>query len=237
MAKPLVPNRPALATWKETCDRTNRPHRRKTHKGRDEEESAKLGKMDFLLQGTIYPDIIESYSKKGMVKSHHNVGGLPEDVDFQLLEPIKWLFKDEVRNVGTALGLPEEQVWRQPFPGPGLGVRVVGAITREKLTAVREADAIWREEIANAGYARKIWQYFAVCPGFKSTGVKDGRRTFAEAICLRAILSNDAMSAEVADLPAELLRKVAVRIVAEVPGVNRVLYDITPKPPSTIEFE
>ena len=202
-----------------------------------EEESAKLGKMDFLLQGTIYPDIIESFSKKGMVKSHHNVGGLPEDVDFQLLEPIKWLFKDEVRSVGTALGLPDEQVWRQPFPGPGLGVRVVGAITREKLAAVREADAIWREEIKNAGLDKQIWQYFAVCPGFKSTGVKDGRRTFAEAICLRAILSSDAMSAEVAQIPYELLRKVAVRVVAEVPGVNRVLYDITPKPPSTIEFE
>jgi GMP synthase (glutamine-hydrolysing) len=165
------------------------------------------------------------------------VGGLPEDVDFELLEPLKWLFKDEVRSVGTALGLPDEQVWRQPFPGPGLGVRVVGAITREKLAAVREADAIWREEIKNAGLDKQIWQYFAVCPGFKSTGVKDGRRTFAEAICLRAILSSDAMSAEVAQIPYELLRKVAVRVVAEVPGVNRVLYDITPKPPSTIEFE
>ena len=202
-----------------------------------EEESQKLGKMDFLLQGTIYPDIIESYSKKGVVKSHHNVGGLPEDVDFELLEPLKWLFKDEVRAVGTALGLPEEQVWRQPFPGPGLGVRIVGAITREKLEAVRESDAIWREEIAKAGLARQIWQYFAVCPGIRSTGVKDGRRTYAEAICLRAILSSDAMSAEIAQLPYELLRTVALRITSEVPGVNRVLYDITPKPPATIEFE
>lgn len=202
-----------------------------------EDESKKLGKMDFLVQGTIYPDIIESASNKGVVKSHHNVGGLPEDIEFELLEPVKWLFKDEVRAVGEALGLPHEQVWRQPFPGPGLGVRVVGAITREKLTYVRESDAILREEIANAGLDQSIWQYFTVCPGCLSVGVKDGARTYEQAIALRAILSSDAMSADVAELPYPLLNKIACRIVAEVDGVNRVMYDITPKPPATIEFE
>lgn len=202
-----------------------------------EEESRKLGKMDFLVQGTIYPDIIESLSSKGVVKSHHNVGGLPEDIDFQLLEPLKWLFKDEVRKVGETLGIPHDQVWRQPFPGPGLGVRVVGAITREKVTLVRESDAILREEIKNAGLDRSIWQYFTVCPGCRSVGVRDGKRTYEQAIVLRAILSSDAMSADVAELPYPLLQKIALRIVAEVDGVNRVMYDVTPKPPATIEFE
>jgi len=202
-----------------------------------EEESALIGEMNFLVQGTIYPDIIESLSSKGVVKSHHNVGGLPEDMKFELVEPVKWLFKDEVRLVGEALGLPSDQVWRQPFPGPGLAVRVVGAITRGRLEMVREADAILREEIQKAGMERDIWQYFALDPGCKSTGVKDGKRTFESTIALRAILSSDAMSADVAELPYPLLIKIANRIVAEVDGVNRVVYDITPKPPSTIEWE
>ncbi len=202
-----------------------------------EEESNKLGKMDFLVQGTIYPDIIESESKKGVVKSHHNVGGLPEDIDFELLEPVKWLFKDEVRKVGETLGLPSEQVWRQPFPGPGLGVRVVGEITREKLEMVREADFILRDEIAQAGLDRAIWQYFALCPGCLSVGVKDDSRTYGQAIAIRAVHSSDAMTAEIAELPYPLINKIACRIVAEVEGVNRVVYDITPKPPGTIEWE
>lgn len=202
-----------------------------------EDESAKLGEFDFLVQGTIYPDIIESLSNKGIVKSHHNVGGLPEDVKFELVEPVKWLFKDEVRAVGEALGIPHDQVWRQPFPGPGLGVRVVGAITREKLHYVREADAILREEIKNAGLDKSIWQYFTVCPGCLSVGVKEGKRTYEQAIVLRAIHSSDAMSADIAELPYPLLNKIALRIVAEVDGVNRVMYDVTPKPPATIEWE
>lgn len=202
-----------------------------------EEESQRLGKMDFLVQGTIYPDIIESVSNKGVVKSHHNVGGLPEDIDFKLLEPLKLLFKDEVREVGEALGIPHELVWRQPFPGPGLGVRVAGAITREKLSYVRESDAILREEIKNAGLEGSIWQYFTVCPGCKSVGVKDGKRTYEEAIVIRAVLSSDAMTADVVEIPYPLLIKIAARIVAEVEGVNRVMYDVTPKPPSTIEWE
>ena len=202
-----------------------------------EEESQKLGKIDYLVQGTIYPDIVESNSDKGVVKSHHNVGGLPEEFDFELVEPVKWLFKDEVRKVGEILGLPHEQVWRQPFPGPGLGVRVVGAITREKVNMVRESDAIFREEIKNASLDRSIWQYFTVCPGSKSVGVVNGVRTYGQAIVLRAILSSDAMAASVAELPYSLLNKIALRIVAEVEGVNRVMYDITPKPPATIEWE
>ena len=202
-----------------------------------EEESAKLGQFDYLVQGTIYPDIIESISTKGVVKSHHNVGGLPEDIRFELIEPIKLLFKDEVRAVGEALGLPHSQVWRQPFPGPGLGVRVVGAITREKLEYVRESDAILREEIKNAGLDESIWQYFTVCPGCLSVGVKNDKRTYEQAIVIRAIHSSDAMSADVAELPYALLNKLALRIVAEVEGVNRVMYDVTPKPPATIEWE
>lgn len=202
-----------------------------------EEEARKLGKIDYLVQGTIYPDIIESISNKGVVKSHHNVGGLPEDMQFELVEPVKWLFKDEVRAVGEALGIPHEQVWRQPFPGPGLGVRVVGAITREKLALVRESDAILREEIKNAGLEKSIWQFFTLCPGCKSVGVKDGKRTYEEAIAIRAVHSSDAMSADVAEIPYPVLTKIATRIVAEVDGVNRVMYDVTPKPPATIEWE
>ena len=232
----------AVDRFLEKLDGVDEPERKRKIIGEEfirvfEEESRKLGKMDFLVQGTIYPDIIESVSNKGVVKSHHNVGGLPEDIDFQLLEPVKWLFKDEVRAVGEALGLPHEQVWRQPFPGPGLGVRVVGAITRDKLGFVRESDAILREEIAKAGLDQSIWQYFTVCPGCKSVGVKDGKRTYEQAIAIRAILSSDAMSADVAELPYPLLNKIACRIVAEVDGVNRVMYDITPKPPATIEWE
>ncbi len=202
-----------------------------------EEEAQKLGKIDYLVQGTIYPDILESQSDKGVVKSHHNVGGLPEDFDFELVEPVKYLFKDEVRQVGEILGLPYEQVWRQPFPGPGLAVRVVGAITRDKVRIVRESDAIFREEIKNAGLDREIWQYFTVCPGSKSVGVVDGSRTYGQAVVLRAILSTDSMAAEVAKLPYELLEKITLRITSEVEGVNRVMYDITPKPPGTIEWE
>ena len=202
-----------------------------------EEESSKLGEIDFLVQGTIYPDIIESDPEKGVVKSHHNVGGLPEDMKFELVEPVKFLYKDEVREVGEALGLPRELVWRQPFPGPGLGVRVVGAITPDKVRMVRESDAIFREEIANAGLDESIWQYFTVCPGCRSVGVTDGVRTYGEAIVLRAVHSSDAMSADVADIPAEVLSHVTLRICAEVDGVNRVMYDTTPKPPGTIEWE
>ncbi len=202
-----------------------------------EEEAQKLGKIDFLVQGTIYPDIIESISSKGVVKSHHNVGGLPEDMKFELVEPVKLLFKDEVRTVGEALGIPHHQVWRQPFPGPGLGVRVVGAITKKKLEMVRESDAILREEISNAGLEKSIWQFFTLCPGCKSVGVKEGKRTYEEAIAIRAVLSSDAMSADVAEIPYSLLTKIATRIVANVDGVNRVMYDITPKPPATIEWE
>lgn len=202
-----------------------------------EEEAKKLGDIPFLVQGTIYPDIIESLSTKGVVKSHHNVGGLPEDMKFELVEPVKWLFKDEVRMVGEALGLPREQVWRQPFPGPGLGVRVIGELTKDRLDMVREADAIFREEVALAGLDQEIWQYFALDPAARSTGVKDGARTFESVICLRAVQSSDAMSADVAELPYSLLNKVALRITNEVEGANRVVYDITPKPPGTIEWE
>lgn len=202
-----------------------------------EEEANKLGDIEYLVQGTIYSDIIESRSKKGGVKSHHNVGGLPEDMKFQLIEPLKYIFKDEVRKVGEALGLPREQVYRQPFPGPGLGVRVTGAITRERLDMVREADAIFREEIQKAGLDQSIWQYFALEPNTKSTGVRDGKRAYESAICLRAVQSSDAMSAEIAELDYKLLNKIALRITSEVKGVNRVLYDITPKPPGTIEWE
>lgn len=202
-----------------------------------EEEAEKLGVIDFLAQGTIYPDIVESKSDSGGVKSHHNVGGLPEDFDFELVEPIKYLFKDEVRQVGELLGIPHEQVYRQPFPGPGLAVRILGAITKDKIRIVRDSDAILREEVKNAGLEEKIWQYFTVCPGCKSVGVTDGKRTYGEAIVLRAVLSTDATSAQVAQLPYDLLETISRRITDEVEGVNRVMYDITPKPPGTIEWE
>ena len=197
------------------------------------EEAAKLDGIEFLAQGTIYPDILES----GPVKSHHNVGGLPPELHFELVEPIKLLFKDEVRVVGRELGLPAGMVERQPFPGPGLGVRCPGAITRDRLEAVRESDAILREEFAAAGLEGKVWQYFTVVPDFKSTGVKDGKRSFDWPVVIRAVNTRDAMTATVEEIPYQLLRKIVARITAEVPGVNRVLYDLTPKPTGTIEYE
>ena len=202
-----------------------------------EGESKKIGNVKFLAQGTIYPDIVESKSDTGGVKSHHNVGGLPDDFDFELLEPLKYLFKDEVRQVGEILGLPHEQVWRQPFPGHGLGVRILGAITEGKIRIVRESDAILREEIKGAGLEGEVWQYFTVCPGCRSVGVTEGRRTYGEAIVIRGVTSIDAITAEVARLPYALLEKISLRITSEVEGVNRVMYDITPKPPGTIEWE
>ena len=198
-----------------------------------EEEARKQDGIEFLAQGTIYPDILES----GPVKAHHNVGGLPEDLKFELVEPLKFLFKDEVRVVGKALGLPDNMVYRQPFPGPGLGVRCLGAITRDRLEAVRESDAILREEFAKNGLEGKVWQYFTVVPDFKSVGVKDGKRTFAYPVILRAVNTKDAMTATVEDVPFALLQHITARITSEVPGVNRVLYDLTPKPCGTIEWE
>ncbi len=198
------------------------------------EEAAKLDGIAFLAQGTIYPDILES--EKG-IKAHHNVGGLPPELDFELVEPLKYLYKDEVRVVGTALGLPDNMVYRQPFPGPGLGVRCPGAITRDRLEAVRESDAILREEFANAGLAGKVWQYFTVVPDFKSTGIKNGERAFEWPVIIRAVNTKDAMTATIERIPYDLLDRIEQRIVAEVKGVNRVLYDITPKPTGTIEYE
>ncbi|MDD6158555.1 MAG: glutamine-hydrolyzing GMP synthase [bacterium] len=199
-----------------------------------EEEASKLTDVKFLAQGTIYPDIIES--EKG-VKAHHNVGGLPEKLGFELVEPVKYLFKDEVRAVGEALGLPHSMVWRQPFPGPGLGVRCTGAITRDRLEAVRESDAILREEFAAAGLEGKIWQYFTVVPDIRTTGVVDGKRTDLWPVIIRAITSVDAMSAAAPRLDWELLERITRRIQSEVKGVSRVLYDMSPKPPATIEWE
>ena len=197
------------------------------------EEARKLDGISFLGQGTIYPDILES---KG-IKAHHNVGGLPEDLNFELVEPVKFLYKDEVRVVGEALGLPHNMVYRQPFPGPGLGVRCVGAITRDRLEAVREADAILREEFAKAGLEGKVWQYFTIVPDFRSTGIKDNKRTFEWPVVIRAVNSVDATSATIEPIPYELLNKIVNRILAEVKGVNRVLYDLSPKPVATIEWE
>lgn len=199
-----------------------------------EEEARKLEGIKFLAQGTIYPDILES--EKG-VKAHHNVGGLPEDLKFELVEPVKLLFKDEVRVVGKALGLPDEMVYRQPFPGPGLGVRCLGAITRERLEAVRESDAILREEFAKNGLQGKVWQYFTIVPDFKSTGIKDGNRTYAYPVIIRAVNTKDAMAATIEEIPYKLLSKIVERITKEVKGVNRVVYDLTPKPSGTIEWE
>ena len=198
-----------------------------------EEEARKLSGIEFLAQGTIYPDILES----GPVKAHHNVGGLPEDLKFELVEPLRLLFKDEVRVVGKALGLPDGMVYRQPFPGPGLGVRCLGAITRERLEAVRESDAILREEFAKNGLEGKVWQYFTVVPDFKSVGVSNNARTFAYPVILRAVNTIDAMTATVEDIPFALLQRITERITHEVNGVNRVLYDLTPKPTCTIEWE
>ena len=198
-----------------------------------EEEARKLDGIEFLAQGTIYPDILES----GPVKAHHNVGGLPEDLPFELVEPLKFLFKDEVRVVGTALGLPANMVYRQPFPGPGLGVRCTGAITRDRLEAVRESDAILREEFAKNGLAGKVWQYFTIVPDFKTTGVKNDLRAYEWPVVIRAVNTRDAMTATVEDVPFSLLQHITERITHEVPGVNRVLFDLTPKPTGTIEWE
>ncbi len=198
------------------------------------EEAKKLEGIEFLAQGTIYPDILESDG----VKAHHNVGGLPEDLQFELVEPVRLLYKDEVRIVGKALGLPDSMVYRQPFPGPGLGVRCLGEITRERLEAVRESDAILREEFANAGLEGKVWQYFTVVPDFKSVGVsEDGKRSFAYPVIIRAVNTVDAMTATIEEIPYSLLAKITERITGEVKDVNRVLYDLTPKPVGTIEWE
>ena len=204
------------------------------------EEARKLAGISFLAQGTIYPDILESVKQaegKKAVKSHHNVGGLPEDLKFELVEPIKLLFKDEVRVVGEALGLPHAMVYRQPFPGPGLGVRCLGAITRDRLHALREADAILREEFANCGLAEKVWQYFVIIPDIKSVGVKDESRYEGWPAIIRAVNTKDAMTATIEEIPYAVLHKICARITAEVEGINRVLYDITPKPTGTIEWE
>ena len=198
-----------------------------------EEEARKLDGIGFLAQGTIYPDILESDG----VKAHHNVGGLPEDLKFELVEPLKFLFKDEVRVVGKALGLPDSMVYRQPFPGPGLGVRCLGAITRDRLECVRESDAILREEFAKNGLEGKVWQYFTVVPDFRSTGIRDGKRCFEYPVIIRAVNTKDAMTATVENVPFELLQHITNRILNEVKGVNRVCYDMSPKPSSTIEWE
>jgi GMP synthase (glutamine-hydrolysing) len=203
-----------------------------------EEEANKLGQIDFLVQGTIYPDIVESgTSTSATIKSHHNVGGLPEDIQFSLIEPLRELFKDEVRAVGEEIGIPHHLVWRQPFPGPGLAIRVLGEITEEKLFITREADAIFRDEIAKAGLEEKIWQYFACLPNIKSVGVMGDERTYCHTIALRAVTSSDAMTSDWARIPYEVLDVVSRRIVNEVKGVNRIVYDVTSKPPSTIEWE
>lgn len=203
-----------------------------------EEEARKLSGIDFLGQGTIYPDIIESGTKTAkMVKSHHNVGGLPEDLQFELVEPLKQLFKDEVRACGLELGLPHGMVFRQPFPGPGLGVRCLGAITRERLEAVRESDAILREEFEKAGLNRKVWQYFTIVPDFKSVGVKNNARCFEYPVIIRAVNTVDAMTASIEELDWSVLKGITARILQEVPNVNRVCYDISPKPTATIEWE
>lgn len=203
-----------------------------------EEESNKLGKVDFLVQGTIYPDVVESgTSTSATIKSHHNVGGLPEEMELALLEPLRELFKDEVRAVGEELGIPSKLVWRQPFPGPGLAIRILGAVSAEKLAIVREADAIFREEIAKAGLERKIWQYFACLPNIRSVGVMGDFRTYSHTVALRAVTSSDGMTSDWAHIPYEVLDAVSRRIVNEVEGVNRIVYDVTSKPPATIEWE
>jgi GMP synthase (glutamine-hydrolysing) len=203
-------------------------------------EEAKGGIADahYLVQGTLYPDVIESgTSDAAKIKSHHNVGGLPEDMDFELVEPLRALFKDEVRRAGEELGLPAEIVWRQPFPGPGLGVRIIGEVTPDKVATLQEADAIVREEIQAAGLERDIWQAFAVLPDIRTVGVMGDERTYAHPVIIRAVTSEDAMTADWARLPYELLERMSNRIINEVPGVNRVAYDVTSKPPGTIEWE
>ena len=198
------------------------------------EEAGKLDGIEFLAQGTIWPDILES---EAGIKAHHNAGGLPDDMHFELVEPVRILFKDEVRMVGKELGLPDNMVYRQPVPGPGLGVRCPGAITRDRLEAVRESDAILREEFARNGLEGKVWQYFTVVPDFKSTGIKNGKRTFDWPCIIRAINTTDVMEVTVEHLSAELMDHLVQRIITEVPGINRVLYDFTPKPPATVEYE
>ena len=198
-----------------------------------EEEARKLEGIEFLAQGTIYPDIVESHG----VKAHHNVGGLPDDLKFDLDEPLRLLFKDEVRQVGAALGLPDSMVYRQPFPGPGLGVRCLGAITRDRLAALRESDAILREEFDRAGLTSQVWQFFTIVPDMRSTGVRDGARVFDWPVIIRAVNTVDAMTATVPELPWALLKRVTDRVLSEVPGVCRVLYDLSPKPVGTIEWE
>jgi GMP synthase (glutamine-hydrolysing) len=203
-----------------------------------EEESARLGKAGYLVQGTLYSDVIESGTREAAkIKSHHNVGGLPEDIDFELVEPLRMLFKDEVRIVGEELGLPEHIVWRQPFPGPGLAIRIIGEVTEERLRILRDADAILLQEIERAGFYRQVWQSFAVLPAIRSVGVMGDERTYAYPIVLRAVTSDDAMTADWARLPYELLERISQRVINEVPGVNRVVLDISSKPPSTIEWE
>jgi GMP synthase (glutamine-hydrolysing) len=203
-----------------------------------EEAAAECGDAQYLVQGTLYPDVIESGTgTAAKIKSHHNVGGLPDDMQFELVEPLRLLFKDEVRAVGEQLGLPPDIVWRQPFPGPGLGVRIVGTITRERVEILRNADRIVVEEIKKAGLERELWQAFAVLPAVKSVGVMGDERTYAYPIVIRAVTSDDAMTADWARLPYELLEILSTRIINEVPGVNRVVYDITSKPPGTIEWE
>ena len=198
-----------------------------------EEEARKLEGIEFLAQGTIYPDIVESHG----VKAHHNVGGLPDDLKFDLVEPLRLLYKDEVRQVGAALGLPDSMVYRQPFPGPGLGVRCLGAITRDRLAALRESDAILREEFDRAGLTSQVWQFFTIVPDMRSTGVRDGARVFDWPVIIRAVNTVDAMTATVPELPWALLKRVTDRVLSEVPGVCRVLYDLSPKPVGTIEWE
>lgn len=203
-----------------------------------EEEARKLDGIEFLAQGTIYPDIVESGTKtQKTVKSHHNVGGLPEDLQFTLIEPLKMLYKDEVRAVGDKLGLPKNMVYRQPFPGPGLGVRCLGAITEDRLEALRESDAILRDEFEKAGLSETVWQYFTAIPDFKTVGIKDNNRAFEWPCIIRAVNTVDAMTAEIEEIPYEVLHKITHRITHEVPGINRVLYDLTPKPTGSIEWE
>jgi GMP synthase (glutamine-hydrolysing) len=205
-----------------------------------EQESERLGQIRYLVQGTLYSDVIESGGDESVaatIKSHHNVGGLPEDIDFELVEPLRLLFKDEVRRVGEELGLPERMVWRQPFPGPGLAIRIIGEVTRERLEILREADAVLQEEVRRAGLYRDLWQSFAVLPAIRSVGVQGDERTYAYPIVIRAVTSEDAMTADWARLPYDLLETISSRIINEIPAVNRVALDISSKPPSTIEWE